>query len=41
VISGLFEAMGNAGQLPPALAAWSPAVLFSLAGGYLILKIPT
>jgi LPS export ABC transporter permease LptF/LPS export ABC transporter permease LptG len=41
VISGLFEAMGNASQLPPALAAWSPAVLFSLAGGYLILKIPT
>ena len=41
VVAGLFEAMGNASQLPPALAAWSPAILFSLAGGYMILKIPT
>jgi LPS export ABC transporter permease LptF/LPS export ABC transporter permease LptG len=41
VASGLFEAMGNASQLPPALAAWSPDVLFALAGGYLILKVPT
>ncbi len=39
--SGLFEAMGNMSQLPPALAAWSPDVLFALAGGYLILKVPT
>ncbi len=41
VTSGLFEAMGNAGQLPPALAAWSPDLIFGFAGGYLILKIPT
>ncbi len=41
VVSGLFEAMGNTSQLPPALAAWSPDVLFALAGGYLILKVPT
>ena len=41
VASGLFEAMGNASQLPPALAAWSPDLLFGLVGGYLILKIPT
>ena len=41
VVSGLFEAMGNASQLPPALAAWSPDILFALAGGYLILKVPT
>jgi lipopolysaccharide export LptBFGC system permease protein LptF len=27
--------------LPPVLAAWSPDVLFALAGGYLILKVPT
>ncbi len=41
VASGLFEAMGNASQLPPALAAWSPDLLFALAGGYMILKVPT
>jgi LPS export ABC transporter permease LptG/LPS export ABC transporter permease LptF len=39
--SGLFEAMGNVNQLPASLAAWSPDVLFALAGGYLILKVPT
>jgi LPS export ABC transporter permease LptF/LPS export ABC transporter permease LptG len=41
VISGLFEAMGNANQLPPVLAAWSPDLIFALAGGYLSLKVPT
>jgi LPS export ABC transporter permease LptG/LPS export ABC transporter permease LptF len=41
IAAGLFEAMGNANQLPPVLAAWSPDVLFALAGGYLILKVPT
>jgi LPS export ABC transporter permease LptF/LPS export ABC transporter permease LptG len=41
VISGLFEAMGNISQLPPALAAWSPDIIFALLGGYLILKVPT
>jgi LPS export ABC transporter permease LptG/LPS export ABC transporter permease LptF len=41
VLSGLFEAMGNVNQLPPALAAWSPDVIFGLLGGYLILKVPT
>ena len=41
VAAGLFEAMGNANQLPPTLAAWSPDLLFALAGGYLILKVPT
>ena len=39
--SGLFEAMGNLNQLPPALAAWAPDLLFAFAGGYLILKVPT
>jgi lipopolysaccharide export LptBFGC system permease protein LptF len=33
--------MGNANQLPAALAAWSPDLLFGLAGGYLLLKVPT
>ena len=41
VVSGLFEAMGNISQLPPALAAWSPDLVFALVGGYLILKVPT
>jgi LPS export ABC transporter permease LptG/LPS export ABC transporter permease LptF len=40
-ISGLFEALGNVNQLPAALAAWSPDLIFALVGGYLILKLPT
>jgi LPS export ABC transporter permease LptF/LPS export ABC transporter permease LptG len=40
-VSGLFEAMGNASQLPPLLAAWSPNLIFGMIGGYLILKVPT
>jgi LPS export ABC transporter permease LptG/LPS export ABC transporter permease LptF len=39
--SGLFEAMGDVNQLPAALAAWSPDVIFALAGGYFMLKVPT
>ena len=38
---GFFEAMGNASQLPPIMAAWSPDLLFGLVGGYLLLKVPT
>lgn len=41
VLSRLFEAMGDVSQLPPALAAWSPDLIFALLGSYLILKIPT
>jgi len=41
VVSRLFEAMGDLSQLPPALAAWSPDLIFILLGGYLILKVPT
>ena len=41
VVSRLFEAMGDISQLPPALAAWSPDLIFALVGAYLILKIPT
>lgn len=40
-VSSLFEAMGNLSQLPPAVAAWSPDVLFSLAGIYLLMRIKT
>lgn len=41
VVSRLFEAMGDISQLPPALAAWSPDLIFALLGSYLILRIPT
>jgi LPS export ABC transporter permease LptF/LPS export ABC transporter permease LptG len=41
VVSRLFEAMGDASELPPALAAWSPDLIFALVGGYLVLKVPT
>jgi LPS export ABC transporter permease LptF/LPS export ABC transporter permease LptG len=41
VVSRLFEAMGDISQLPPALAAWSPDLIFALVGAYLILRIPT
>jgi lipopolysaccharide export LptBFGC system permease protein LptF len=40
-ISSLFEAMGNLSQLPPLVAAWSPDVLFALAGSYLLLRVKT
>jgi lipopolysaccharide export LptBFGC system permease protein LptF len=41
VVSRLFEAMGDLSQLPPALAAWSPDIIFAMVGAYLILRIPT
>jgi LPS export ABC transporter permease LptF/LPS export ABC transporter permease LptG len=41
VVSRVFEIMGDLNQLPPALAAWSPDLIFVLVGGYLILKVPT
>ena len=37
----LFEAMGNTNYLPATIAAWSPDLIFALAGGYMILKVPT
>jgi lipopolysaccharide export LptBFGC system permease protein LptF len=41
VVAGTFEAMGNVSQLPPLIAAWSPDLIFGLAGGYLIIKTPS
>ncbi|HEY1579926.1 MAG TPA: LPS export ABC transporter permease LptG [Terracidiphilus sp.] len=41
VVDALFGAMGNVNYLPAALAAWSPDILFALAGGYLLLRTPT
>lgn len=40
-VSSLFEAMGNLGQLPPAVAAWSPDVLFAVGGVYGLLRVRT
>lgn len=40
-VDGMFEAMGNVNMLPAFLAAWSPDVLFGLAGSYLLLRTPT
>jgi LPS export ABC transporter permease LptG/LPS export ABC transporter permease LptF len=41
VVDGTFEAMGNVNLLPALLAAWSPDLLFALAGTYLLLRSPT
>ncbi len=41
VVAGLFEAMGNVNTLPAMLAAWSPDLLFGIAGAYLLLRTPT
>jgi LPS export ABC transporter permease LptG/LPS export ABC transporter permease LptF len=41
VVSGFFEAMGNVSWLPAFLAAWSPDLLFGLAGAWLLLRTPT
>ena len=38
-IQPLFEKIGDVGLLPPAMAAWSPDVLFSLVGLYLLLRM--
>jgi LPS export ABC transporter permease LptG len=41
LIFRLFEVLGNVQYLPPALAAWSPDLIFGFAAGYLLLKVPT
>ncbi|MBI4907090.1 MAG: LptF/LptG family permease [Acidobacteria bacterium] len=40
-LSELFEQMGNVGQLPAELAAWSPDVIFTLAGIYFLMRVRT
>jgi len=37
----VFTKLGDAGALPPTLAAWSPNVLFATAAAYLLLKVRT
>jgi LPS export ABC transporter permease LptG/LPS export ABC transporter permease LptF len=41
VVSSTLEAMGDVNMLPAVLAAWSPDLLFALAGSYLLLRTPT
>ena len=37
----LFEQIGNVNQLPAAVAAWAPDVLFALAAMYLLTRLKT
>ncbi|HEY4381243.1 MAG TPA: LptF/LptG family permease [Acidobacteriaceae bacterium] len=39
--ASLFSSMGEISTLPPLLAAWSPDLLFGIAGTYLLLRTPT
>jgi LPS export ABC transporter permease LptG/LPS export ABC transporter permease LptF len=41
VLSELFSRLGGVGALPPALAAWTPDVLFGTAAAILLLKLRT
>jgi LPS export ABC transporter permease LptF/LPS export ABC transporter permease LptG len=41
VVDGLFQAMGNVNTLPAIMAAWTPDLLFGIAGTYLLLRTPT
>lgn len=41
VVDGLFQAMGNVNTLPAVLSAWSPDLLFGIAGTYLLLRTST
>ncbi len=40
-IGTLFEQIGDLNQLPAAMAAWSPDIVFSLAGFYLMARMKT
>ncbi len=40
-VGQLFEQVGNLNQLPPGIAAWSPDVIFSLAGLYFLARMRT
>ena len=41
VVADVFSSLGNVNTLPPLLAAWSPDLLFGIAGTYLLLRTPT
>ena len=38
-LNSLFEQLGRASQLSPAIAAWAPSMIFAFSGAYLILRI--
>jgi lipopolysaccharide export LptBFGC system permease protein LptF len=40
-VGQVFEQVGNLSQLPPAIAAWSPNAVFSLAGLYFLARVRT
>ncbi len=40
-VASIFSSMGDVSTLPPLLAAWSPDLLFGIAGAYLLLRTPT
>ncbi|MGA2898095.1 MAG: LptF/LptG family permease [Acidobacteriaceae bacterium] len=40
-VADTFSGLGNINTLPPLLAAWSPDLLFAIAGSYLLLRTPT
>jgi LPS export ABC transporter permease LptG/LPS export ABC transporter permease LptF len=41
VLAGIFENLGNVNSLPVVLAAWSPDLLFAMAGSYMLLRTST
>jgi LPS export ABC transporter permease LptG len=41
VVAAIFENLGDVNGLPAVLAAWSPDLLFFIAGSYLLLRTPT
>jgi lipopolysaccharide export LptBFGC system permease protein LptF len=40
-LGGGFQQLGNHGLLPPAVASWSPLVIFTAAGTYFLSRIRT
>ena len=40
-VGGGMQQLGNLGLLPPAVAGWSPPIIFAAAGSYLLSRIRT
>jgi lipopolysaccharide export LptBFGC system permease protein LptF len=40
-VGGGFQQLGNYGLLPPAVAAWSPPIIFAAAGTYFLSRLRT
>jgi len=41
LVISVFAAIGTAGLIPPALAAWAPNLLFGAGAAYLLLTVRT